>query len=158
MRPLCCTKVDGLPSCPQTKLPSVSYIPRHLLFSASLSIISFLSCIFNIPVSPLAFPLTLILLNHLLTFKTNKSTNQPTNWASKQPTNQLNNSQSYWSWDTPPFKVKFPRKIILANVSSSLPPFLFSVHSISLRCAAPLKFFPLESLMSSLFLNTIDIW
>lgn len=89
MRPLWCTKVDGLPSCPQTKLPSVS------LYSASsppliLSWHHLLSLLyFNIPVSPLAFPLTLVLLNHLLTFKTNKSTNQLTNRASKQATNQL---------------------------------------------------------------------
>ena len=72
----------------------------HFISSVSLHITSFLSCIFNITVSPLAFPLTLILLNHLLTFKRNKSTNQLTHRASKQRTNQLTNSQSYWSWDT----------------------------------------------------------
>lgn len=41
----------------------------------------------------------------------NKQINQPTNRASKQPTNQLTNSQSYWSWDTLlPSKLNFSEK------------------------------------------------
>lgn len=93
-------------------------------------------------------------------FKTNKSINQLTSQASKQLTNQLTNPNPILVTlelrHPSLFKVKFLRKIILATVSTSSPPFL-QFTAFSLGLAAPLKSFPLESLMSSSLL-TPDIF
>ena len=141
MHPLWCTKVDELPSCPQTHLLSVSYIPLHLLSISShylLSLLYFqhhcLSTGFSINIDLTQSPVNL----------QKKQINQPTNSSSKQATNQSTNQLSVLLElrHSSPFKVKLLRKLILASVSSSLPPFLSSVHSIQSWLCCSTEIFP----------------